>query len=550
MLASPILQRELRTCLRRRDFHRLRTIGVYWATGIGAFLLLLDFFGVPALGFAGFWLFVATALLAAIHPIAFCLGWIQEEREAQTFPLLHLAGVGAFEFFFSKAAGAVWVSAYQLLGLIPLLSLPFLSGGLSFAAFVAMLAFLPAVLIASTGLTLLASTLFRDETAARSFLYTTVGAWAFAGLFVQALGRMATGSAPFGDEILWTSPIHAASLLSGTAGRPQLDSVYHCIALMWGVGLTSMAGAAAWLRWTWNRVDPAATANRPVRTRLQEPTEPGAIAHWNPVSAWVAGDRRRLRWSYLSLAIIAAGWTLAASAWGKAWMNSLMCLLVMFVVCTISASLPSVLLAAKVSRERRNGAFNELLGTPVSPESIVDGHVLGTLQLTRRFRITSGAICGVVWCAGLLARDWIPLAFVSYAIIGGTLLAFTLSPGSKGLYVTFRRAFVTGRFGASFGSGARSALLGNLYNIINMYRFFRAMLRTGKLPDFPSGGNLEFAIVLAVAAVVLLVWRGIAFGQSPTRAMMIGEMRQLAEEPPLPDDDPRLKGWDGSTSIL
>lgn len=548
MLIGPIVRRELRACLRRADLRRWRNRTIYGATTVAIGFLLLDAFGVPVFRVAGFWMYAFTALLAATLPMSRCLGLIREEREAQTFPLLRLAGISPSEFFLGKALSALWLGAYEILGLVPLVALPFLAGGLAYTTFLDMLASLPAILFASVGLTLFTSAICRDESAAHVVLYSLVLGWCLGVPLVHGVGRMATGVAPFGPEVLWISPLYAASLLEGSASPTARSDLWRSFALLWTAGFAALGAAALWLNRTWRRDEPEATRPTARGRRLTAPDDPDEAILWNPIEDWVARDTSRLRWAYIGLAIAAGLWCLAALAWGRAWMGSLMGLLIMLFVAFSGSSTAGFLLAAKVARERRNGAMEELLGTQITPEQLVDGHVLGVRRLVRPFQYAAAGFAGTVWLAGLFSRSWNPAALVSYLLIGGILLGFLLSQGTQQLYGTFRAAFVSGRAGAAMGRASGFAMA-NLYNVFNIYRLIRSIVTAGKLPEFPTGGTIETIIVGVVSVGLLLAWAVLRDQSSPARSLAMREMRPLLQEPPLAETDPRWKDWNKSEPI-
>lgn len=547
MQIGPILQRELRVCLRRPEARRFRNQHAYWATGFSALLLVVEGFGVPILQYLGFWIFASSAMLAGALPLWQCLGLIQDERHARTFPLLRLAGVGPLQFFAGKALSALWSCGFPVLGCLPVMALPFLSGGLAYHTFLGMLAFLPAVLVASVGVTLFTSTVCRDEAGARVLLSGIVLTWCLGTPLLHALGRMATGVAPFGPEVLWISPFYAGSLLQGDLTRSVQGEFWRAIALMWGVGVTGLLGAAVWLGRTWTQDELAKETRSRSRITFAEADPLRGDAAWNPLADWVAGETARLRWPYFGLALFAGLWLVASAVWGRAWMGSLMGLLLILTLALFGAGLPSFLLSARVARDRRTGALEELLSTRLSPGQIVEGHVAGVQRLVRPFQIAVASVAGVIWLAGLLTRSWEPPALLSYAILGGMLEFWVLARGKRMLYQSFRLAFVTGQATAGLRRGGSAIAMGNAYNLFNFYRLIQSITTVGKLPEFPTGAFWEVSLVLAAAGIGTALWHGFKTGVIPARRLAEEEMRILIQEPVPDKADPRFKTWDANT---
>lgn len=311
-----------------------------------------------------------------------------------------------------------------------------------------------------------------------------------------------------------------------------------------------MLGAAWWLDRTWRSDEMAAPASISGRSRRWNRQREAAgeldDAQWNPLQDRVAGETGRLWWPYVGLILVGLLWLVAAVVWGRPWMASLMGLLLQLSLTLLVAALPELLLAARVARDRQSGAIEELLKTHLTPEQLVVGYVVGIRRLLWPFQLAASGLAGVFWVAGLLTRSWNPWALLSYLVLGGVLLRWMLDRGTRSLYQNFRLSFITGRAGSSLRRGATSIAFANFYNLFNFYRLIQNITTAGKLAEFPTGHPIEITSVLFGGVVLLLILREGSKATSPARNLAIEEMRQIIQEAPIPDDDPRLKRWDAN----
>jgi ABC-type transport system involved in multi-copper enzyme maturation permease subunit len=138
-LANPIISRELRRLLRTRKAF----VGafVYGLVLLGAVVYFWPGALAPqAFAGAGSAIFLAIAtvqlLLFAVIAVITCSGAIAGERENQTDELLHASPLSGWRVIWGKLIASVGYQFLLLIGSIPALSLCFLLGGVSQAAFI------------------------------------------------------------------------------------------------------------------------------------------------------------------------------------------------------------------------------------------------------------------------------------------------------------------------------------------------------------------------------------------------------------------------------
>ena len=166
MTLSPVIERELRVALRKKDPRKSRLKYSALGVALASLCLLISYWGsFPAILHE--WLFYIGLYIAVIQTLQLTSDLFTQERQNQTLGLLFLAGLDMPELFGGKVASAFLVSFTNLIALAPSLAMPFLTGGISFSLFVATLCCLPVVLVFTLAISCLASALCEDDSTAR-----------------------------------------------------------------------------------------------------------------------------------------------------------------------------------------------------------------------------------------------------------------------------------------------------------------------------------------------------------------------------------------------
>jgi ABC-type Na+ efflux pump permease subunit len=214
----PVLQRELREGARRPVNHRLR----FGSTGVGTLLLwIIAANSHQPTSRLGGWLFASLhtlllVLIALVVPALAADGIAREKREG-TLGLLFLTPLSAGGIVAGKAL-AQGLRAFTLwLAVLPILAIPFLTGGITwFDALSALsLEFCATVLCLAAGL--LASSLARERNTAflLAFLLGALFLCLFSGLFLLLLLGIWRGFAVFHEANSWRFITESLSIFCG-----------------------------------------------------------------------------------------------------------------------------------------------------------------------------------------------------------------------------------------------------------------------------------------------------------------------------------------------
>jgi ABC-type transport system involved in multi-copper enzyme maturation permease subunit len=176
MVCLPLIERELRVALRKQRPARGRLkIAALAAGGSALFLLFGRLTNDRGVGGSLEQFLCLAGLYFVLTAPTLIAGVLAEERRNQTLGLLFLSGLGPGEVFASKFLSSALIAFTNLLAIYPMLALPFLTGGVSYDVFLAIICGLPVLMLFALAVSLLASVLTREDGAA-TVLANTVGA--------------------------------------------------------------------------------------------------------------------------------------------------------------------------------------------------------------------------------------------------------------------------------------------------------------------------------------------------------------------------------------
>jgi ABC-type transport system involved in cytochrome c biogenesis permease component len=370
MILLPVIERELRVAARSRQTYRNRFFATLGITGV-LLWVFYDSRGVSqaALGNEIFdhvaYTSLCVALLAGFFHTADC---ISEERREGTLGLLFLTDLRSLHIVFGKLVANSIPAFFALATIVPVLGIPFLLGGITLGELERASIILLNGLWLSLAAGLLASALVKDDRAA---LLITFGLIALPTMFAPMFHQ--------GDlSAFWAINASRDNLYLG-----HKDAFWIAMSKQFALPWLYMAIAAWAARIIW-RENPPTPAGQIRRERWRVWTGGTAAQRkeWraemleeNP-ALWLA-CRRRERTAFLWLVLgIGAVW-LTWICFTEKRIDSTIGLL---------ASVPfhwvlKIAIAFAASRafaeESRNGAFELLFTTDLSPSRLIKGHLTG-----------------------------------------------------------------------------------------------------------------------------------------------------------------------------
>lgn len=436
MTFLPIVDRELSVAARRAGTYWLR----FWAalTMLAIWLLILsNNHNAPArmgqllLNALGI-LALAFSLFAGSFLTADCLS---EEKREGTLGLLFLTDLKSYDVVFGKLAASSLNAFFGLLATFPVLGLTLLVGGVTGGEFARLMLAFANTLFFSLGIGMFVSAISHEarQAMARAFMLIVF----FAGVCPMLWwGQHLAFGSPTPDWLLLPSPVYNYIKAFSTFYRPA--EFWQSSAIVFGIGLMGVILAMCLLTRAWRRADavPASTERKGKTNsaRARSFHQRAVFLNANPFHWLAVRDRTGGRFAFKALAVLLPLWAIffIASCFVSVHPE------VPFVIALFSAGgmhlVFKVLIAAEASRrmnqDRRSGALELLLATPISVQAILSGQ---KRALTRHFAPVLAVLTfiNLALCAAILANSETlhmsgeDRGIFSELFVGGTIVLVT-----------------------------------------------------------------------------------------------------------------------------
>jgi ABC-type transport system involved in multi-copper enzyme maturation permease subunit len=389
----PIVERELREGARRRGTYRLRVRTAFLALLIGLAAYFINLLNPRLqLGMVLFWglsgVSLLFCLLAGRRSTADCLSL--EKREG-TLGLLFLTDLKGYDVVLGKLAATSIAGFYALMGVLPVLAIPLLAGGMTRGEFWRMALALVNAFFLSLAIGIFASAVSRQHKAAMAVNFLLALLLAFAPA-VCGLGLLSAPASRFVPWLFYSCPVFSF-VSAGDFARPALARDF-----WWSLGVTHglawmLTLLACWIvprtwgdkppparsrRWRWRELGRMANFGSPAKCAAfrQQALEANAFY-------WLAG-RARLKpaqvWIFAGLAVV--WWVYEWLKYGAYMLTSETCVFAALVVNSTLKLWIAMEAGQRLGEDRRSGAFELLLATPLRVDDFLRGQLLA---LRRQF---------------------------------------------------------------------------------------------------------------------------------------------------------------------
>lgn len=539
-----IVARELRVASRRRGTFWGRSAIALAALAAAAWVFLVDWRAPVAR--TGQDLFIALLWVLAIYSLTVGIRHtaerVSEERREGTLGLLFLTDSRGLDVVLGKLASATIHSLYGLVATLPVLAIPFLTGGVGPRQYLRVALTLIVCLMYSLTLGLWMSTWFtRERRAAVAtalwILFISIGPVGL--MFLDAITR--NRSQPrFG--LCACSPTLALLLAADPMGAPP------AVARLFGPSLFCMAGQAlVFIFWAAHRVrrlarsDPVTGLGRVLGNLKHRWSHGGPAAQrfrrrrldLNPFFWLAARDRLKPLYVWTFVAVYAAGWTALFTLVHPLWREMGTGAYIMMIIGLHVPLKVWIGFAAtgRVAEDRGSGALELLLSTPLSLAEIRAGHMRA---LYRQFGAVLLLVLLVNMTFNRLAMqqsysgdDTTLVFFISHS---GMLIADFYALAWGGLWAAVRSRNTTAAAGSVFGRVLLLPwlILGVLAALLALYRQVSGPAWT----PFPK------------EATLILLWLVVGLGVDlmiilQAKAQLLTRFRSTAAEWCAP----RPRGW-------
>ncbi len=388
----PIAERELRVAARRQATYWLRFSLPCGLLVIAAWIFLASSRqSQREVGQIIFYMLTGSltmyALTAGLRSTADCLS---EEKRDGTLGLLFLTDLRGYDVVIGKLLANSLSVFYGVLAVLPILAIPLLLGGVAGVEFGRLALVLVNTLFFSLCAGMLASALCQN---ARVAVATTLGLILLVAAGAPALGmlewKLRNWQGNYTFQFLVPSPVY-----SYFSGVDVMFKRGFGAGFYWSVGCVNLCGwlflaLASWIvrsRWQdkpatvralrWNEgvqgvLNGDAATRHDFRTRLLNQN----------AFFWLASrPRSRAYWSWVPLGLAAVAWAWGYYKVGDEWLHPGMYIATAFFLSVVIKALIGAEAGRRMLEDRKVGAMELLLATPLSVRDILRGQQLALLR--------------------------------------------------------------------------------------------------------------------------------------------------------------------------
>ena len=415
MTVLPIAARELRVIARRRSTHWSRFSAAALAIGVAVWVLFTSGYVGGRVAQAGqevfemlSWCGFFYALLIGVRATADC---ISEEKREGTLGLLFLTDLKGYDVVFGKLFSSSLTAFYSLLAMIPIMAIPVMLGGVSGQLLWRTAAVLINTMFLSLSIGLCVSAIGRHE---RKAMVTTFLLILLLTLGIPALGAWLEDAIPgitpsdMPQIFNLVSPGYLMGYRDSTGGEFGASfATVHVVA--WAFLLVSCwrlprawqdkvssTGRLRLVEWVDGWMRGAPEQRVAARRRMLE---------INPVLWLTARDRRDLIYVGAFLIGCAVIWGVGLWRSPRSWLEEFAYFFTAVVLHTVIKIWMATQACQRFGEDRRSGALELMLSTPLSVEEILRGQVLA---LKRQFERPVALILVIdfVFVLGCIHREF------------------------------------------------------------------------------------------------------------------------------------------------
>ena len=388
MIFLPIVERELRVASRKRVTYLVRIAGALVALAIGGWIMIIasnDAF--DRLGQALFYplstLLFLYSITAGTKVTADCLS---EEKREGTLGLLFLTDLKGYDIVAGKLVANSLNTFYGLLAAFPVLAISLLMGGVTSGEFWRVALVATNLLFLSLSIGMFASAVCRDERRAMSLaffvLLIVLGGTPLVELGLNIADHQRTAS----TALLIFSPAFScfSAFRQGIGFTPR--DFWVPVALTHGYGWLFLVLASVIVPRAWQ--DRAAS---PMKFRAfwklifsskskHESTRRNHLLNINPFLWLAARDPFKITFLWAVLILFGALWIWGLATWPKEWASIPVYIFTAVLLHTILKFWITSEACYRFVQDRKSGALELLLSTPISVSEILHGQKLALLR--------------------------------------------------------------------------------------------------------------------------------------------------------------------------
>ncbi len=536
MTVFPVAARELRVAARQAGSYWGRSLAATVALGLFAWVFLLErHVASNQLGQSLFVVITTFAyIFAALAGVLFSADCISRERRDGTLGLLFLTDLRGYDVALGKLAASSLAAVYGLLAILPVLGLSVLLGGVSGTEYARVVVVLGCVLLTSLALGMLASTYAADGVRAAGLALGMLLLWQF-GIFLaaglarflgDAVGTSTAAIDSMFEPLFVVSPITGIMAAFSHGFRKAPDDFAHAstVCALLGVAFLTVASRRLPKIWQVAAGRPGAGwGGRLKRLRFvgeaQWRQHRQSLLELHPV-AWLVGRHWGRRWLvWLGLGGGAAAYfTVALIEGSREWWEVSPILFVTVLAQTVLKLWVAMEAPRLFFADRRSGALELILTTPVDGAELVRGH---RLALRRLFLGPAMMLTVFEVLAGLRQFTLHPENH------DNPLFAATLAAHMFVFWDDLRTLGWTGQWAGLSATGSRTSVYVVLKVLVLPWVVFLVLATSMVLlaPRQSDAGSAMLLVWLAINSVNAALWRG------TSRRSLLSRLRETVAMP-------------------
>lgn len=387
MTFLPVVERELRVASRRSGTYWTRVAAATSALVVAGLVILVTQRDAPqSVGHLLFYWMAGLVMISAASGLRVTVDCLSEEKREGTLGLLFLTDLKGYDIVFGKLVSSSLNSFYSTLAVFPILAVSLLLGGVTYGEFGRVALTAGNLLFLSLSIGLFASAVCRDER--KAVTMATLMSLLMYGLFpiIGIIAAIKTNKYP--ESLLYLSPGYGCFLSFDVWYRGRAENFWWATAMTHLYGWLFLLLACRVVPRSWQE-KAGGVKREKAESSWKTVTQGGAserknyrtqLLEINPFYWLAARDRFKMKLVWITFFAGGILWFWGWFEFKKDWLSE-----PLFVITALFMHLTLKLwVATEGSRrfidDRRNGAMELLLSTPLSIEEILRGQRLACLR--------------------------------------------------------------------------------------------------------------------------------------------------------------------------
>jgi ABC-type transport system involved in cytochrome c biogenesis permease component len=424
MIFLPVVQRELRVGARKRKTYFARLAGAFIPIAVGTWLGFINHnrppqnLGRELFGWMGFLIFL-FAFFAGARFTADCLS---EEKREGTLGLLFLTDLKSMDIILGKLAATSLSAFYGLLAFFPIAAICLLLGGVSYSEFWRVVLVGCNLVFFSLAAGMVSSAICQDD---RRSAVLTVAIMIFFTVASPIIGFASARALNFKEQFVYICPVAGCFLTPDSEYKGHELTFWINQGCTFLIGLTFLHLAGRWIKLSWLAESRKIVSRSPIASTLNKSSSlvrrRKKFLEINPFLWLVARSPRPAVMAWVTLGVCAGLWIWGYSAWND-WANSGTYLFTAVILHTLYRFAIATEACRRFVADRRSGALELLLSSPLTVKQLVQGQLLGLVAIYGGPILVILGFDLIFYFFGLSDSQWLDRPYWTLLCLGGIFI--------------------------------------------------------------------------------------------------------------------------------